>query len=184
VTLRNLLLRAYPRSWRSEYGEELAGILAHSRLTPGVAADVLVNALRQHLHRDAPWEICGAGLALWYLMARLAILFYPYRTFLLWYWSAGLLIVLAAGAWTVRRSRAGILAATVESAKAAIIGQAGLVVLYLPALLRAGPSSFHGLSIYYFFWKTLATGLALSPVFGFAGALLGRSIAPVLNRGR
>jgi len=176
MTWRNLLLRAYPRSRRDEYGEEFAGILAQRRLTPGVAADVLVNALRQHFHRDAPWTICGVGLALWILMAKLAILFYPYRTFLLWYWSAGLLIVLAAGAWTVRRSKVGILAATTASAKAALIGQAGTVVLYIPVLLREGAYSFRGHGIYYWFLYTLAMNLALSLVFGFAGALLGRSI--------
>jgi hypothetical protein len=177
MTLRNLLLRAYPRSWRDEYGEELAGILAQKRLTFGAAADVLVNALRQHFHRDAPWKICGAGLALWFLMYRLAALFSHSRTFLLWYWSAGLLIVLAAGAWTAARSKAGILAAAAASAKAAVIGQAGVVVLYLLVLPWESAYSFQGRGIYYWALYTLAINLALSVEFGFAGALLGRSIA-------
>jgi len=177
MTWRNLLVRAYPRSWRDEYGEELAGILAERRLTLRVAADVLVNALMQHFHRDAPWEICGVGLALWFLMYRLVAVFNHSRPFLLWYWSAGLLIVLAAGAWTVARSKARILAATAASARAAVIGQAGVVVLYLLALPRESAYSFQGHGIYYWFLFTLAIDLALSLVFGFAGALLGRSVA-------
>jgi hypothetical protein len=94
---------------------------------------------------------------------------------------AGLLIVLASGAWTVRRSKAGILAATAASVKAAIVGQAGIAVPYLLALRRAGVSSFLGHSIYYWFVYTLAINLALSLVFGVMfgvmGALLGRGIA-------
>jgi hypothetical protein len=177
MILQNLLLRAYPRSWREEYGEELAGILAPRRLTPGIAADVLLNALKHHFHRDAPWKICGVGLALWFLMYRLVAVFNHSRPFLLWYWSAGLLIVLAAGAWTVARSKARILAAAVASAKAAAIGQAGMVVLYLLALSRESAYSFQGHGIYYWFLYTLAINLALSLMFGFGGALLGRSIA-------
>jgi hypothetical protein len=177
MTWRNLLLRAYPRSWRDEYGEELAGILAQKRLTPGVAVDVLVNALRQHFHRDAPWKICGAGLALWFLMYRPVAVFNHSRPFLLWYWSAGLLIVLACGAWTAARNKARILAAAAASAKAAVIGQAGVVVLYLLVLPWESAYSFRGHGIYYWFLYTLAIDLALSLVFGFAGALLGRSVA-------
>jgi len=174
VTLRNLLLRAYPRSWRDEYGEELAGVLARRRLTFAVVTDVLVNALTQHFHRDAPWKICGAGLALWFMTIRLVGLFSRDRTFMLWYFFAGLLIVAAAGAWTVARSKAGILRATAASAKAALIGQAGVVVLYLLTLPRESAYSFQGHGIYYYFLKTLAIDLAVSIPFGFAGALLGR----------
>ena len=36
MSWRNLLLRAYPRSRRDEYGDELAGVLAQRRLTTGV----------------------------------------------------------------------------------------------------------------------------------------------------
>jgi hypothetical protein len=177
MTWRNLLLRAYPRSWRDEYGEELAGILAQRRLTFGVAADILVNALRQHFRRDAPWKICGPGLALWFLMYRLVAVFNHSRPFLLCYFSAGLLIVLAAGVWTVARSKAGILAAAAASAKTALIGQTGTVVLYIPVLLRERAYSFQGHGIYHWFLYTLAINLALSLMFGFVGALLGRSVA-------
>ena len=65
MTLRNLLLRAYPRSWRDEYGEELAGILRKRPLTPSAAADILRGAARQRLSRGSPWKICAVSLALW-----------------------------------------------------------------------------------------------------------------------
>lgn len=107
MTWRNLLLRAYPRSWRDEYGEELAGLLARRRLTFTVAADVLGGAARQHLRRDDPWKICGAGLFLWFMMTGLLAMFFPSRV-MLWFGSCGFLIVLAAGAWTVTRSKAGV----------------------------------------------------------------------------
>jgi hypothetical protein len=174
MKVRNLLLRAYPRSWREEYGEELAGVLARRGLTFAVVADVLGGAARQHLDRDEPWKICGVGLALWFMMARLVAVFFPYRTFFLWCWFCGLLITLASGAWTATRSKSGTLRSTVASAKTALIGQAGVVVLYLLVLPRENAYSFQGHGIYYWFLKTLALGLALSVPFGFAGALLGR----------
>ena len=178
------MLRAYPRSWRGEYGEELAGLLARRRLTFAVVADVLRGALGQHFHRDAPWKICGTGLALWFMMFRLVGLFFRDRTFMLWYFFAGLLIVVAAGAWTVARSKAGIWRSAVASGKAALIGQAGVVVLYLLALPRESAYSFQGHGFYYWFLKTLAVNLALSLVFGFAGALLGRLFTRLRNEPR
>jgi hypothetical protein len=179
MTARSVLLRAYPRQWRDEYGEELAGILAGRRLTFEVVADVLGGALTQHFHRDAPWKICGAGLALWFLMTRLVVLFLHSRTAMLWYWSGGFLIVLAAGAWTVTRSKLRILRATAASEKAALIGQAGVVVLYLLALPREIAYSFRGHGIYYWFLYTLAINLAVSVVFGFAGSLLAWGICRI-----
>ena len=51
------------------------------------------------------------------------------------------------------------------------------VVLYLLVLPWESAYSFQGRGIYYWALYTLAINLALSVVFGFAGALLGRSIA-------
>ena len=109
-------------------------------------------------------------------MYRLVAVFNHSRPFLLCYFSAGLLIVLAAGVWTVAR-KARILAAGAASAKAAVIGQAGVVVLYLLVLPWESAYSFRGHGIFYWALYTLAINLALSLVFGFAGALLGRSVA-------
>ena len=54
--MRSLLLRAYPRSWREEYGEELAAILAQTKLTPGVMGDVLINAALQRWRLAEAWK--------------------------------------------------------------------------------------------------------------------------------
>jgi hypothetical protein len=52
--VRKLLVSAYPRSWRAEYGEELAEILAQRKLTPGVVGNVLWNAAVQQWRADEP----------------------------------------------------------------------------------------------------------------------------------
>ena len=45
MSWRNLLVRSYPRSWREEYGEELAGVLAQKRPAVRLVADVLGNGI-------------------------------------------------------------------------------------------------------------------------------------------
>jgi len=54
MTWRKLLLLAYPRSWRAEYGEDFAAILTQRKLTPGVMANVLWNAAIQQWRVDEP----------------------------------------------------------------------------------------------------------------------------------
>ena len=56
MTLRELLLRAYPRSWRQEYGEEMADILAQSRLNLALMSNVLRSAAIQRWRRTEPWK--------------------------------------------------------------------------------------------------------------------------------
>jgi hypothetical protein len=165
MTLRNLLLRAYPRSWRDEYGEELAGVLAHKRLTLRVVADVVRNGARQRLLRGEPWKICGAGLALWNLTVLLlaAGRFFTTRPTFLWCYMAGFLFLFVAGAWTVLRRKSGIWRATAASAKAALAGHAPDVVGFLFMLRNGGgrwiPRSFE-------------INLVLCLLFGFASAVL------------
>jgi hypothetical protein len=176
MTLRDLLLLAYPRSWREEYGEELAAIVARRRLTPGIVADVIWNASKQHLDRDEPWMICGAGLALWLLALKLLTPWAPSRSFVLWYFFAGLVFVAAAGALSVTRSKLGVARATVRSVEAAALGQLGALVLFLFAVPQVGTSLYLGHTIYYWFGKTIALHLAISALFGFMGALLAWAI--------
>jgi len=167
MTLRNLLLRAYPRSWRDEYGEELAGVLAQKRLTPGVVADVLGNGVRQHLFRDEPWKICGAGLALWNLTVLLlaAGRFFTTRPTFMWCYMAGFLVLFVAGAWTVLQKKTGVWRATAASAKAALAGHSSDAVGFFFMLRNGGarwiPHSFE-------------INLVLCLLFGFAGAALAR----------
>jgi hypothetical protein len=180
MTVRSVLLRSYPRQWRDDYGEELAGILAARRLTFVVVADVLGGALTQHFHRDAPWKICGAGLALWFLMFRLVVVLLLHsRTAMLWYWSGGFLIVLAAGAWTVTRRKTGILRGTVASGKAAVAGQAGGLILFIQAVQRTGMRPYLGHPIYEWFVYSVALDVAISVAFGFIGASLAWGICRI-----
>jgi hypothetical protein len=178
MTWRELLLRAYPRSWRDEYGEELAGLLAAKRLSFAVMADVLGGAARQHLHRDDPWKICGAGLLCWILLMKPVAVLTHSRAAVLWFGSAGLLLLFGAGAWTGLKTRSGIWGATRASAKAAVFGEIGVVLLYLDVVRQMGATLVQGHTIYFWCGKTLAVNMAFSLVFGLAGALASRLRRP------
>ena len=114
---RSELLRAYPRSWRAEYGEGLAGILAGKRASCGVVVDVVGGAAREHLHRDPPWILCGIALLFLSLLAGATGL--P---------SIEPWLLVGCGAWTVARQRTGQFAAMRAAVLASWIG-------FLPALL-------------------------------------------------
>jgi hypothetical protein len=43
----NLLLRLYPRAWRERYGDELLALLSETPVTPAIATDLLVGAVRE-----------------------------------------------------------------------------------------------------------------------------------------
>jgi hypothetical protein len=112
MSLRELLLRTYPRSWRAEYGEEFAAILAHTKLTPRIATDVVRGAAIEHLRRDDPWKICATGLFLWG----------SFVVFSGWdvlepVWISVLVLT---GAWTIRQ-HGGMLEATRASALVSVI---------------------------------------------------------------
>ena len=49
MTLRRLLLRAYPRSWRQQYGEELAAVLSQRLGLAGATVKALESALAGQL---------------------------------------------------------------------------------------------------------------------------------------
>lgn len=55
-----ILLRLYPRDWRARYEDELASVLAETRLTPAAVLDVALAVLDARLSRDYPSE-AGAG---------------------------------------------------------------------------------------------------------------------------
>jgi hypothetical protein len=177
MSLRKLLLRTYPRSWRAEYGPELAGILARTRLTPALLADVLAGGVRQHLRRDAPWKLCALGLALWtsgLLLAALQGLLS--RSVFLCGYAAGQLFLLAAGAWTVRRENSGIRRATAASAKAALIPAVACLLVTSVVMLRTWGTETEvlGHGAWYWIWKNAGvTGLA-SLLSGLAGASFAR----------
>jgi hypothetical protein len=59
-----LLLRLYPRSWRKEYGVELADMLKARPLTARVCGDVVRSAMWQRLRAAQPATFVGLWLML------------------------------------------------------------------------------------------------------------------------
>lgn len=179
MTLRSLLVRLYPRSWRKEYGAELAGILAQESLTLSVVADVLVSAARQHLRRDAPWKICSLGLALWTTCLAIIALerFVTFGQFLCCY-IVGQLFLSAAGAWTALRENSGVWRATAASAKAAMLPDAAFVAVYILSLVYRWDTltAYRGHGPYYWISKTVLVTVFASLLFGLSGASLARMV--------
>ena len=178
MSFRDLLMRAYPRSWRSEYGREMIDILADRRLTPSLIADVLASGVGQHLRRD-PWKICALGLTLWTSGLAIAALqgLVTYQTFL-YFAITGQLWLFAAGAWTVLRKNSGMLSATVASAKAAVLPATASVVISTINMLRyrTASSDIRGHTVYYWITKNVAVTLVAPLMSGFAGASFARLV--------
>jgi hypothetical protein len=59
-----LLMRLYPKAWRSEYGAELAEMLRARSLTAGVSGDVIRSALWQRMRAVQAPTWVGLGLML------------------------------------------------------------------------------------------------------------------------
>jgi hypothetical protein len=176
MILRDVLIRAYPRSWRNEFGPELAGILANKNLTPAVIADVLASAALQHLRHD-PWKICALGLGLW-TSSLLIMAFEGFvdRPVFLWCYFAGQLFLFAAGAWTGLREDSGIWRATTASAKAALVPVAACIVVSSLSMLHywGGSREIQGHNVSYWVWKNVVVTILAALVFGLAGASFAR----------
>jgi len=69
MTLRRfivwLVVRAYPGTWRKEYGEELRSMLLSQPLTASALGDVLLNAVRQHVRNPTACQIGFLCILLW-----------------------------------------------------------------------------------------------------------------------
>jgi hypothetical protein len=178
MTVRDLLIRAYPRSWRDEFGPEFAGILANEKLKPVVIADVLLSAAIQHLRRDL-WKICGLSLTLWtaglMITASKGLM---NRPALVMCYFAGQLFLFAAGAWTGLRESCGLCRAMAASAKAALLPAAAFIVVSSLKMLRS-LEHYHvayGHKFYFEIWKTAVVTILVSLLFGLAGALCARLV--------
>jgi hypothetical protein len=176
--IRDLLIRAYPRSWRKEFGHELAGILAMRKLTPALVVDVLASAALQHLNQD-PWKICALGLAVWtsglLILASEGIIGRPA---FLWCYFAGQLFLFAAGAWTGLRRDGGIWSAMAASAKAALVPVAGCIVVAGLSIVHSwgGSHEVHGHNVTYWIWKNVVITILTAVLFGLAGAAVGHLV--------
>ena len=176
MSLRSFLVQAYPRSWRDEYGAELAGILASKHLTPAVIFNVLASAARQHLRRD-PWKACAVGLTLWtsglLIMAQEGIVA---RQEFLWCSVTGQLFLFAAGAWAVLRGNAGLWKAVVASSKAAVIPVSICILVstvhILRSLSRYWNSSVPSHIAYSLIARTIGVTVTAYILIGLAGVLL------------
>ena len=184
MTWRSALLRAYPRSWRDEYGEEFAGLLAIRRLTFAAVADVLGGAARQHLRRDEPWKICGAGLFLWTCFGLLLGGSPPF------YWAAVPFSILVAATWTGNRKSLGVREAIAMSGRLVLVGvcpdlMAGL--LQGPVTHYTDGTLWHQWGVYFgtsltisrwdYFSMMLSSMLFDSALFGLLGAIMGHFVA-------
>jgi len=180
--IRDLLIRAYPRSWRNQFGPELAGILAKRKMTPVLVADVLASAILQHLRHD-PWKIWALGSAVWtFSLLILASQGTIGRSAFLWCYFAGQLLLFAAGAWTGLRNDSGIWNALSASAKAALVPVAGCIAVSSLAIVQyyGGSPGLHGHGVTYWIGKNVVVTTFASLLFGLAGASFGR----VVNRFR
>jgi hypothetical protein len=176
--IRDLLIRAYPRSWRNEFGPELAGILAERKLTAALVADVLLSAALQHLRHD-PWKTCALGLTGWtsslLILASKGIVGRP---IFLWCYFAGQLFLFAAGAWTGLRVDSGIWIATTAGVKAALVPVSVSIVVSSLSMLHywGGSREISGHNVTYWIWKNVAVTLLAALLFGLGGASFGRLV--------
>ena len=175
MTVRRLLLRIYPRSWRVEYGDELADVLARKPLTLPVMLDVVRNGVWQHLRRDAPWAICGFALALWTLtmLVLSATHLFPLET-LRWMAIASHLFVMVAAAWTIAREKCGIWRGLLASFKTTGIG-AAVLAIWVPAYMLARYGAVvGGHGVWYWTWLNLRTVGQIDLFLGLTGAVTAR----------
>jgi hypothetical protein len=177
MTWRSLLLRAYPRGWREEYGDELAGILAQRTLTVRLVLDILGAAAKQRLYRALPWPLCAVALMLRLFVLRFAL--FDRSAFLWAYLGATFLILFGAGAWAVRRKGSGVWKVAGAAAKAGLAGEIPTAVLYLLTLPGAESAEQH--LIYTWMVKTLVLDVIWAAICGLAGAVAARGHAIFLR---
>jgi len=196
----HLLLSIYPRAWRSEYGGELAAILAGRPLTLSIIADVVLCGVWQRFRYAKVWLVGGTALALWLIIGTAINSVSPlsrsaYNGFFEMNWMAELAI----GYICVSRYSRGPAAAALTAAKASLIGiipELLLAALWAtnvihPAILDMnGSPHIHGHGITDLCQRTEGTaspvtlfiGVPITTVipaflFGFTGAAVARGVS-------
>ena len=116
------LMCVYPRTWRSEYGCELANTLHQSPLTRAVIFDVLQNGICQRLRYARYSQLGGSFLLLWMLFGTVANSFSPfsgptYGRF----WAVNSVIYFLVGYLTARKPDKNLRESSFASGKAAFI---------------------------------------------------------------
>jgi hypothetical protein len=123
VTIVRLMLWAYPRRWRREYGKEFAEILQTRRLSVRTILDVLKSGAIQRARHAEVWQTGGAVLAVWLILGTTLNSLKPFpRWAYHLFWHLDLCMALVIGYLSVSRDRKGPWAAAAASGKAALIG--------------------------------------------------------------
>lgn len=135
-----LLLRAYPRVWRENYGQELVTILEDRPLTLAIIRDVFQKGLLQRARYAEAWQIGGIALAIW-LVAGTAL--NSIRAFPQWaydfFWQINVYTTLVIGYISVVRDRKSRLAAAIATGRASLVGiipELVLAVLWMAGLVH------------------------------------------------
>ena len=190
-----VLVRAYPGSWRAEYGAELEGLLLSTGLSPAAVADVVRAAAIQHLKRDEPWKLCAVLLALWALICSAWNTARPLSTLFYTAELPSCSILLAGAFWSALR-RPGMRFAVWDMTKAACFARLPDLLLCTfwasgilqPAIFDSTGSIAHPGRIALLYLRTsrqvlvnpvsvlsleICAGMAEGMAVGAAGALLG-----------
>jgi hypothetical protein len=140
VKAAQILLRAYPASWRDRYGEELATILEGRSLTLAIVLDVLRNGLLQRIRCAEAWQTGGIVLSTWLVVGTALN---SVRPFPRWaydlFWQFDLCIAMAIGYLSISRDGKSLLAAAVATGRAALVGvipELVLGVLWMAGLVH------------------------------------------------
>jgi hypothetical protein len=165
------LLRIYPASWRSEYGEELETVLLTRRLTALAALDVARGGVAQRLRRDAPWKICAAVLLAWTIAGMIRSYAGPapasdFQAIC----GVAQAILLVCGFWTAFRGPGGIGAGAISAVKAMWVGIVPDLLLMLVWATGLGHPSIVGQSL-----ATASGGHELALLY-VRGVLLGDNL--------
>jgi len=122
-TIIRLLLRIYPRAWRSEFEEELGAILRDRPFTPSTIGDVVLCGVRERLRYAEVWQIWGAALALWLTIGIIANSLSPFSRAAYEHFSLPEgIVALAIGYIYVARYHRHPAAAALASVKASLLG--------------------------------------------------------------
>ena len=208
TTIVSILLRLYPKAWRTEYGAELADILRARPLTARVCADVVRSAMWRHIRViDTPaWVGLGLMAVTIGTIASIVVAPPPYLTSSVseriellqkplrseFY----VLVLFGIGFWTAvrggqRPARAAMRASIIASVPLALTGLLMMtgVLDYTVLVPGQAPSALDERGIAYTFYKGIAQipgpaplPLLLAPLLRLPGAWLWGTIGGELGR--
>lgn len=146
--LIRVLLWTYPVRWRSEYGGELALLLARRPINLSIVVDVVRNGSWQRVRCAETWQLGGFVMALWIVFGTvlnsIAPLSPPAYGF---FFQVNLWICLLVGYLSVWRNGIGLRSAARAAGKAYLIGlvpEVLLTVLWAADVIHPTILNMHG----------------------------------------